>query len=84
MATDNGCMGSIKSEPSFIDPSRLYTLRGFHVASGISSTRMRTARQEGIVCPMLEVGRRKFIRGADAIDYIVRLAAREATSQATT
>jgi hypothetical protein len=61
-------------EPSFIDAGRLYTLRGFQVASGISSTRMRSARQQGVVCPMLEVGRRKFIRGSDAINYIERLA----------
>lgn len=62
-------------DPSFIDPGRLYTLRGFQVASGISSTRMRSARAQGIACPMLEVGKRKFIRGSDAIDYIIRLAA---------
>ena len=61
-------------EPSFIDPGCLYTLRGFQAASGISSTRMRSARLQGIVCPMLEVGKRKFIRGADAIAYIERLA----------
>jgi hypothetical protein len=67
-------------DPSFIDPGRLYTLRGFQVASGISMTRMYSARRQGIVCPMLEVGRRKFIRGRDAIAYIERLAKREDTS----
>jgi hypothetical protein len=79
-ATDTGCMSKRTSEPSFVDLGRLYTLRGFQVASGISSTRMRSARLQGIVCPMLEVGRRKFIRGRDAISYIERLAKREDTS----
>jgi hypothetical protein len=66
---------STKREPtSFIAPERLYTLRGFQAASGITSTRMYAARRLGIVCPMLEVGRRKFMRGADAIRFIERLA----------
>ncbi len=66
-----------RGEPtSFIAPERLYTLRGFQVASGISSTRMREARRAKIECPMLTVGKRKFIRGCDAIDYIARLATR--------
>ncbi|MAT71191.1 MAG: hypothetical protein CMJ58_16895 [Planctomycetaceae bacterium] len=63
------------SAEQFIDPGRLYTLKGFYAASGISSTRMREARLKGVICPMLQVGRRKFIRGADAIAYIERLAA---------
>ena len=79
-AADTGCMAKHTPEPSFVDPGRLYTLRGFQVASGVSSTRMRSARLQGIACPMLEVGRRKFIRGTDAIAYIERLAELEATS----
>ena len=55
-------MGSNKSEPSYIDPRCLYSLRGFQAASGITATRMLSARRAGIICPMLEVGRRKFIR----------------------
>ncbi|MBA3480331.1 MAG: DNA-binding protein [Pirellulales bacterium] len=60
--------------PSFLDPNRLYTLRGFQQASGISSTRMREARLQGIRLPAINVGRRKFVRGLDAIAYVERLA----------
>lgn len=60
--------------PSYIAPERLYSLKGFHAAAGVSPTRMREARRLGVVLPMIEVGRRKFIRGSDAIDYIERLA----------
>ena len=67
MAGDKG------KTPSHIDPRCLYSLRGFQAASGVSATRMREARQSGIVPPMLEVGRRKFIRGSDAIEFIERL-----------
>ena len=55
---------------SFIAPERLYTLKGFRAASGVSATRMREACRAGIALPTLEVGRRKFIRGVDAIAYI--------------
>jgi hypothetical protein len=58
---------------SFIVPEWLYTLKGFQAASGVSATRMREARRAGIFLPMLEVGRRKFIRGIDGIAYIERL-----------
>ena len=57
----------------FIAPERLYTLKGFQAGSGVSATRMREARKVGITLPTLEVGRRKFVRGSDAIDYIQRL-----------
>ena len=60
--------------PSYIAPERLYSLRGFQAAAGVSSTRMREARKAGVVLPTLQVGRRKFIRGADAIAFIERLA----------
>lgn len=67
-------MSDNRERTSCIAPERLYTLRGFQAASGISGTRMRQAKRQGIECPMLEVGRRKFVRGADAIEYIERLA----------
>lgn len=68
-------MGDDRKTPtSFIAPDRLYTLRGFHAASGISSTRLREARRRGIHLLTLEVGRRKFVRGADAISFIESLA----------
>jgi hypothetical protein len=60
--------------PSYIAPERLYSLKGFQAAAGVSATRMREARQAGIHLPTIEVGRRKFVRGSDAIDYLERLA----------
>jgi hypothetical protein len=65
----------MKSVPTFIAPERLYTLRGFQEASGISQTRMREARRRDIELPTLSVGKRKFVRGTDAIAFIERLAA---------
>ncbi len=62
------------SERSYIDPDRLYTLAGFRIASGIAQTRMREARLQGIVPQQLKVGKRIFIRGVDAIEFIERLA----------
>jgi hypothetical protein len=62
--------------PTFIDPLRIYTLHGFKNDSGISATRIREARLNGIVLPCLSVGRRKFVRGHDAIAFIEKLAAR--------
>jgi hypothetical protein len=60
--------------PSFIAPDRLYTLKGFQIASGVSATRIREAKRKGVVLPTLEVGRRKFVGGADAISYLYELA----------
>lgn len=63
-------------EPSYIAPERLYSLRGYWSASGISPTRIREARRCGIDLPCLEVGKRKFVRGVDGIAFIERLANR--------
>ena len=63
-----------KKETSYIAPERLYSLLGFQAASGVSETRIRAARRRGIELPSLEVGKRKFIRGVDAITFIERLA----------
>jgi hypothetical protein len=68
-------------EPTFLAPERLYSIKGFQSAAGVSSTRMRYARQAGIILPTLEVGRRKFVRGHDAIAYLERLAALESSKQ---
>jgi hypothetical protein len=65
----------LTKQPSFIAPERLYSIKGFQSAAGVSCTRMREARQAGIVLPALEVGRRKFVRGSDAIWYLEQLAA---------
>ena len=68
MATGNS------KEPSFLAPERLYTLKGFVAASGVSAARMREARKAGITLSMLQVGRRKFARGVDCIAYLEQLA----------
>lgn len=59
---------------SYIDPERLYTLRGFQVESGIARTRMNEAARWGLRPTTIRVGKRVFIRGRDAIEYIERLA----------
>lgn len=67
-------MPSTTRERSFIDPECLYSLKGFQQQSGISATRMREGRKQGVDLPRLRVGRRVFVRGADGIAYIERLA----------
>jgi hypothetical protein len=68
-------MNPKQQPPSYIAPDRLYSLKGFMQASGVNATRICHARRRGIDLPCLQVGRRKFVRGADAIAYIERLAA---------
>jgi hypothetical protein len=68
-------MPSRTNKPSYIDPARLYSLRGFQADSGISATRISAARKQGIRLTTLEVGKRIFVRGSDAIHYIEQLAA---------
>lgn len=63
-----------KRPATFIDPERLYALRGFQAAAGIAPTRMREARLQGLTPTTLKVGKRVFIRGKDAIEYIEALA----------
>jgi hypothetical protein len=65
--------GKKAQDPGFIDPNRLYTLRGFYNDSGVSPTRVREARREGIEFPTMDMGKRKFIRGHDAIQFIEQL-----------
>ena len=63
-----------KRPASYIDPDRLYALAGFQQCAGIASTRMREARLQGVVPVTLRVGKRVFIRGTDAIEYVEKLA----------
>jgi hypothetical protein len=67
-------MASAASDPTHLDPRCLYAFKGFIRSSGINQTRMREARKKGIDLPRIRVGRRVFVRGADAIAYIERLA----------
>ncbi len=70
-------MATATHTPTFISPENLYSLRGFVAASGISETRIREARRAGIELPTINAGRRKFVRGQDAIAFVERLAASE-------
>jgi len=63
-----------RETPSYLAPERLYSLKGFMAASGINATRICKARRVGVELPCVQVGKRKFVRGADAIAYIERLA----------
>jgi len=52
-------MATRHPEPSFVDPLRLYSRRGFIVASGLSETRIREAKRRGIELPWVLYGKRK-------------------------
>jgi len=67
-------MATTTKRPREIAPERLYPLRAFQEAAGIAPTRMREARLQGIDLPTVNVGKRKFVRGGDGINYILRLA----------
>ncbi|MFO0790469.1 MAG: hypothetical protein U0805_13525 [Pirellulales bacterium] len=67
--------------PAEIAPGHVYPLRGLQ-AFGISSTRMREGRRAGIHLRTFSVGRRKFFRGEWAIDYLEKLSALTAASDA--
>lgn len=58
----------------YLVPEGLYTLRAFRERMGISATRIHHAQKGGITPPWFSVGRRKFVTGGAAIDYIQRLA----------
>ena len=60
--------------PTFIAADRLYSLRRFVSDSGLSYTRISQAARAGIELPLVACGKRKFVRGADGIDFIERLA----------
>jgi len=64
----------IRKPTSYIDPERLYTLSGYQQSSGIAKTRIREARLQGLVLKTVDVGKRKFVRGRDGIDFIEKLA----------
>ena len=71
------------SEPTAIHADSLYSRRGFIAASGLSETRLREAKHAGIEPRKILVGKRVFIRGKDAIDFIERLAEHHTNAQPT-
>lgn len=60
--------------PQGIHPNAVYPIASFREISGISETRIRLARREGIDLPTMAVGRRKFVSGEDAIAFMQKLA----------
>ena len=60
--------------PAGLQPGYLYTLRGFKDAAGVGNSLIRRARIAGIALPTLTVGRRKFIEGKDAIQFLKSVA----------
>lgn len=57
-----------------IVPFGLYTLPAFYQLTGISETRRRLARRGGVELDLIEVGRRKLVKGDAAISYVEALA----------
>ena len=62
------------ANPTFLDPERLYSLRGFVESSGVSLTRIREASRSKIELRVIRAGKRVFVRGRDGIEFIERLA----------
>jgi len=60
--------------PAGLRPDSLYTLRGFKDAAGIGHSVIRRARNAGISLPTMTVGRRKFIEGKAAIQFLKSVA----------
>jgi hypothetical protein len=59
-----------------IRPDVLYPLQAFIRASGVSKTKMREARLMGLPLPVLELGKRLYVRGAEGIAWIEALSVR--------
>jgi hypothetical protein len=63
--------------PSYVDPDRLYTRRGFLTAVALSEQRLREIRTWGIECRRFWLGRRCYYRGSDIIAYLELASAEE-------
>ena len=61
--------------PTVIRPEDVYPLQGLIAASGISYTRIRDAAKAGLEMKTMKAGKRVFVRGSDAIEFIEKLAA---------
>ena len=56
--------------PSLILPDALYSLHQFKLASGLGDSSIAKARAKGVELRTLRVGRVKYVRGSDAIEFI--------------
>ena len=62
------------AEPVGLVPEGVYSLPAFRSITGISESTMRLARRRGVDLSTYTVARRKFAKGADAIEYLDRIA----------
>jgi hypothetical protein len=69
------------SNPTTIDPDLLYSLPAFIEAVGISHGKLRDYAKQGFELPTFAVGRRKYIKGATAIEYLERLSAAQTANE---
>jgi hypothetical protein len=53
-----------------IHPESIYPYAAYIRCSGITKTRIREARLQGIVLKTINAGRRKYVRGVDGIAFI--------------
>ncbi len=67
--------GQGRAEPGAIHSDALYPLPAFYKASGTGRTTRIRAAEHGIELKTFRVGRRKFVRGADAIAFLVAASA---------
>ena len=65
---------SKSSRTTYLAPERLYSLAGFVKATGVSLSRIRLARRAGLEFPTVRVGKRAFVLGSQAIEYLLQLA----------
>jgi hypothetical protein len=67
--------------PSFISPHYVYPIAGFCSVSGIKYDRIQRAKKDGIPFPGFKIGKRLFIKGSSALEYLDRLAAHSAKQE---
>lgn len=70
------------ADTSRIDPQSLYTRPGFIKASGFAAARIAQLAAEGVRPSWLKVGRRHYIEGSEAIEFIKAAAKHEEAKQA--
>lgn len=73
---------SYAADTGVIDPHCLYPLVTFYRVSGISRARVRDAKREGIELPKKWCGKRAFVHGRDAIEFVFTLDAMQAAREA--
>lgn len=71
-----------QGELDVITPDSMYPVDTFRRRTGIHRERERLAKQHGVILNKLHVGRRVFVRGSDAIQFIEDLAELTAKLQA--